>query len=367
LALSLLSATPASAQDQKPVAPPEAPTTQVVPPDLALPRINAIAQGVTKPNPEALSKALHIGEKVEGAAANAPPNTLAVLGDLDGDGVPELIVKWAIPDVEVSADVAPIPDSRPLWGTYLLSWNGAHWNASPLLNGIDDFTAQTIGLGRTAARGLALVAMEGDPPIGYPAVFRMKNHAAELLWDAQADTSRYEPLSQGDVEFQDRGVAPAELIVTGRADPGLLQFDAKGHRGFTARAVYHWDGNAYVPAKTEYFADQDYTLYRFISALHLHDYTTAYSLTVPEKFLNSDSPTVGALHKFIQDTWPEFLADQVFQAVEPPPGSTGDYAFVAPQADKQYRYLPTFSSDGKFLLTGLKRTTEALPSEPPIP
>jgi len=334
-------------------------------PDAVLPQINAIANAVTKPNPDAVSKAFHIDKKPDRAAANMPVDTLSVLGDVDGDGVPEMILKWAIPELGVAADAVPFPDSRPLWGTYLLSWDGAHWNASPLLNGIEDFTFQMIDLGRSTGRGFALVVGEGDPPVGYPAVFRVKNHAAELLWDAQADNSRYEPLTQGKVEFG--GPAPAELIVTGRADPGLLRFDAKGRRGFTARAVYHWDGKAYLPAKTEYFASPDYTLYRFISALHLHDYRAAYGLIVPEKFLNSDSPTVDTFHKFIQDDWPELLADEVFHAVEAPPGAAEDYVFIAQQADKQYRYRPIFSSDGKFLLTGLKRTTEPLPAETPLP
>ena len=40
--------------------------------------------------------------------------------------------------------------------------------------------------------------------------------------------------------------------MTGRADPGFLQVEPKGHRGFQARAVYHWDGKAFIPAKTEY-------------------------------------------------------------------------------------------------------------------
>jgi hypothetical protein len=367
LAVILLLAAPANAQDVKPVPPPpETPSAQIAKSDVILPRINAIVEGVTTPKPDALSKALHIGEKPEGPLAGSPPNTLTAVGDLDGDRIPEMLLKWAIPDVEAGADLAPIPDSKPLWSTYLLSWDGAHWRASSLLNGIEDFTFHTISLGRTMGRGLAIVAIEGDPQMGYPAVFQVKSHAAELVWDAQADDSRYEPLAQGDVEFQDRGAAPAELIVTGRADPGLLQFDLKGHRGFTARAVYHWDGKAFVPGKTEYFADQDYTLYRFIAALHLHDYRTAYGVIAPEKFLNTDSPTVDAFHKFIQDTWPEFLADQIFQAVETLPGAA-DYVFVGPQSDRLYRYRPSFSSDGKFLLTGIERTSESLPPEPSIP
>jgi hypothetical protein len=157
------------------------------------------------------------------------------------------------------------------------------------------------------------------------------------------------------------------MIVTGRADPGLLQFERNGHRGFNARAAYRWDGKAYMPAKTEYFANRDYTLYRFVSALHLHDFRSAYALIAPGQFLSSDSPTLEAFRHFIQDTLPEFLDDHVFEAPEPPAGSPEDYVFVLPLSDKQSLYHPTFSSDGKFLLTGLKRTEEALPVESPSP
>src|SRR5208337_4325676 len=151
----------------------------------------------------ALSKALHIGERLQGAAPGAPLNTLAPLGDLDGDGVPEMLLQWAIPDVTVRAEVAPAPDSRPLWGVYLLSWDGAHWKVSHLATGVEEFTPILINLGPPAGRGLAVVIQEGEPPIAYPAVFQVKDHAATLLWDAQADDSRYTPLLQGRVIFQD--------------------------------------------------------------------------------------------------------------------------------------------------------------------
>ncbi len=81
---------------------------------------------------------------------------------LDGDGVPEMLLKWAIPDVTVGAEVAPAPDSRPLWGVYLLSWDGAHWKASRLVTGVEDFTPILINLGPPVGRGLAVVIQEGD-------------------------------------------------------------------------------------------------------------------------------------------------------------------------------------------------------------
>lgn len=357
----------ARAQDEEEEVPPaKAPSAQMVE-DAVLPQVAAVAQSVTTPDVSALSKALHVAEKPEGAPAGGPPNTLTSLGDLDGDGVPEMVLKWAISDVEVAAELAPAPDSGPLWGVYLLCWDGARWKASRLVSGIEDSTFLAINLGKSVERGIAVVTWEGDPAAAYPAVFQIKDHAAVLLWDAQADDSRYQPLIQGRVDFQDRSGAAAEMIVTGRADPGLLQFERNGHRGFNARAVYRWDGKAYMPAKTEYFANQDYTLYRFISTLHLHDFRSAYALIAPVQFLSSDSPTLDAFRHFIQDALPEFLDDHVFEAPEPPTASPEAYGLVLPLSDKQYLYHPTFSSDGKFLLTGLRRTEEARPPELPSP
>jgi len=203
------------------------------------------------------------------------------------------------------------------------------------------------------------VILDGDSPIPYPTIFQVKDHAAALLWDAQADDSRYQPLLQGRVSFTDHAGASAEMIVTGRADPGFLQVDRRGQRGFQARAVYHWSGTAFVPAKTEYSANQDYTVYRFISALHLHDYASAYALVVPAKFLKVDSPTLDKFRHFIQDNWPEFLQNEVFAAPEPPAGSPDEHLFALSKPDKHFVYHPIFSSDGKFLLTGLTRTQEA--------
>ena len=53
-------------------------------PDALLPQITAALQGVATPDSAALAKALHIGDRLEGAAPGAAPNTLALLGDLEG-------------------------------------------------------------------------------------------------------------------------------------------------------------------------------------------------------------------------------------------------------------------------------------------
>jgi len=349
----------AAAQEEPPEPPPAESHAAQTLPDALLPQITAAIQGIKVADVTELRKALHIGERLEGAESGAPPNTLAPVGDLDGDGVPEVLLKWAMPDVALGTEVAPAPDSRPLWNVYLLSWTGTQWKASRLLTGVEDFTPLVINLGPPVGRGLAVVILDGDSPIPYPVIFQVKTHAAALLWDAQADDSRYEPLLQGRVTFMDHAGAASEMIVIGRADPGFLQVDRKGKRGFQARAVYHWSGTAFIPAKTEYSADEDFTIYRFISALHLHDYASAYALVVPAEFLKVDSPTPDKFRHFIQDHWPEFLQDEVFAAPEPPTGSPGQHLFVLSKPDKHFVYHPFFSSDGKYLLTGLTRTQEA--------
>jgi hypothetical protein len=325
-----------------------------------LPQITAAIQGVATPDVSTLSQALHL---ISGAPGD-PVNKLVPVGDVDGDGVPEMLLRWAMPDVPVGADVTPDPDSNPLWALYLLSWNGAHWQTSRLLTGVERFQSVVIHLGPTVGLGLALVLLEDEAQVPYPVVFQVKDHAGVLLWDAQSDDSRYQPLLQGRVSFADQRAAPTEMIVTGRADPGLLRVDPNGHRGFQARAIYHWIGNAFAPVRTEYSENEDYTLYGFISALHLHDYASAYALVVPAKFMKSDSPKLEAFRQFIQDHWPEFLQDVVFEAPEPPAGSPDERLFVLSKPDKHSVYHPEFSRDGTFRLTGLTRTQEAVPTEP---
>jgi hypothetical protein len=307
-----------------------------------------------------LAKALRIGERREGGAVGSPSNTVTRIGDLDGDGVPEMPLQWAIPDVNVAAEVDPAPDSQPLWTVYLLSWDGARWKVSRLVTDVENFAPVLVNLGPPVGRGVALVMK--DPQVTYPAIFQLKDHAARLVWDAQSDDSRYEPLLQGEVTFQDRADAPAEMRVTGRANPGFLRVSPNGRRGFRASTFYRWDGKAFVPVKTEYAAGEDYTLYRFISALHMHDYASAYALVVPARFLQEDSPTLDKFRGFIQSHFPEFLQDEVFEAPESAADSPDEHAILLDKSDKRYVYHPDFSRDGKFLLTGLARAQAA--SEP---
>jgi hypothetical protein len=328
-------------------------------PDTQLPKITAALQSVMTRDVAALARVLHTSDAGGSPVPGTAPNTLAPIGDLDGDGVPEMLLKWAMPEVTAGVEVAPAPDSRPLWSVYLLSWDGARWKVSRLVAGVEGYTPIAINLGPPLGRGVALVMDEGDSAMPYPAIFQIRDHAATLLWDGQSDASLYKPFLQGQVNFRDYANAPAEMIATGRADPGLLRFDPNGHRGFPARAVYHWDGKAFTPAKTEYTASQDYTVYRFISALHLHDYRSAYALVAPAKLLNLDSPTLDAFRQYIQDNFPEFLRDEVFDAPELPAGSPDAHIFVLSKPGTLNVYHPLFSGDGRFLLTGLSRTHEA--------
>jgi hypothetical protein len=186
----------------------------------------------------------------------------------------------------------------------------------------------------------------------------VRAHEAGLLWDSQVGDNRFNPLVQGRIEFQDDPkLDQTVMIETGRADPGLLEFEPGGRRGFAARCVYHWDGEAYVPVQTEYSPGPDNSLYRFIAALHLHDFRGAYALIDPGKFLKTETPSLEQFRRVIETHWREFLDDQVFQAREAKAGSPDALAFELP--DKHYIYLPTLSDDGKFLLTGLERTVEA--------
>src|SRR5271157_3571779 len=187
LACLLMFAAIAPAQEEGQEPPPAETQATRTAPDALLPQITAAIQSVMTRDTGALSKALHIGEKLESTAPGGPYNALAPIGDLDGDGVPEMLLKWAMPDVIVGAEVAPAPDSRPLWAVYLLSWDGACWKASHLVTGVEDFTPILVNLGPPAGRGLAVVIQEGDAQVPYPAIFQLKDHAATLLWDAQAD------------------------------------------------------------------------------------------------------------------------------------------------------------------------------------
>ena len=356
LALLLL-ASYGFSQDDDDLPPEELAAGQALPDLILTQQIAPLLERVATGNVAALAGALQA--EVIQHASSGKGNALLSLGDLDGDGAPEMLLRWALPVPAGAEDLTPDEDSRPAWGLYLLSWDGVHWKASRLVVGVEDFAVSLISLGPGVARGLAIVILDSDSQAAYPMVFQVKDHAAFLAWDAEADGSRYQPLFQTRVSFADRSGAPAELIAIGRADPGLLQVQPRGKRGFQARAVYNWNGQAFVPSKVDYSDGPDYTVYRFIAALHVHDYRGAYALVAPAKFLGTDSPSLDAFRQAIQNNWPEFLEDHVFEAPETVAGAPDPYAFVLVKPDRRLVYHPVFSADGKFLLVGLSRSQEA--------
>jgi hypothetical protein len=295
-------------------------------------------------------------KKQDEASRESSPIELIELGDLDGDGVSEVALKVLVVDTDQEDDQAQASPAS-LRALYLLSWDGTRWKASPLAAASENSQFKVLRLGKNTGHGIAVVNVIGEGAVPYPTIFQVREHEAAVLWDSQAGDSRYNALERGQIEFQDDAkLGQTDMIVTGRADPGLLQFEPRGHRGFAARCVYHWDGEAYVPGRTEYSPGPDNSLYRFIAALHLRDFRSAYALIDPGKFLKTDAPSLEKFHQMIEENWPEFLDDQVFQARETSPGSPDALAFELP--DKHYVYRPTLSNDGKFLLTGLERKVE---------
>jgi len=320
--------------------------------------IRAALENVSAPDLGPLGQAFDTTVKKPGEVQGEPsPMELIDLGDLDGDGIPEIAleVRLAEASQENAQEQAP---PAPWRGLYLLSWDGTHWKASPLTVSGQNFQFKVVRLGKSAGSCIAVVNMIGEGALPFPSIYQVRDHEAALLWDSQAGDNRYNALEHGQIEFQDNAkLDQTDMVVTGRADPGLLQFEPEGHRGFGAKCIYHWDGEAYVPGRTEYSPGPDNNLYRFIAALHLRDFRSAYALIDPGKFLNTDAPSLEQFRRLIETDWPEFLDDQVFQAREAKAGSPDALAFELP--DKHYVYRPTLSNDGKFLLTGLERKIEA--------
>jgi hypothetical protein len=327
-------------------------------PDDTLAGIQAALQNVSSPDLGELGRAFDTTVmKPREASGESSAIELIELGDLDDDGVPEVAMN--VPGARERPSDVQSPASPSSWlGLYLLCWDGAHWKASSLAASGQHSEFNVVRLGKRVAGGIAVVNVIGDDALPYPAVFQVRQHKADLLWDSQVGDNRFNPLVHGRIEFQDDPkLDQTVMIETGRADPGLLEFEPGGRRGFSARCVYHWDGEAYVPVQTEYSPGPDNNLYHFIAALHLHDFRGAYSLVDPGKFLKTETPSLEQFRQVIETQWREFLDDQVFQAREAKAGSPDALAFELP--DKHYIYLPTLSEDGKFLLTGLERTVEA--------
>ena len=291
--------------------------------------------------------------------ADSTSTALVELGDLDGDGIPELALKRMRPEggdgTDQTTDVV-----LTSWELFLLSWDGTGWQASLIQQGSVPVEIAVITSLFPGARQIALVVYVGTGEIPYPSIFRLKDHAASLVWDGRADDSDYQGYAHGKVEFRaSNDLRAPQMLVTGRADPGVLHFPAGGQRGFDAQASYIWDGKGFAENKTEYSANEDRTLYQFIAALHLHDFRSAYALIGPAKFLQTDAPSLDMFRKKIEGAWPEFLEDQIFEVPGEEAETANPFQFERDEESRHYIYLPSFGTAPRKLLTGLERREES--------
>ena len=264
-----------------------------------------------------------------------------------------------------------MPEGKAGWTRAFLAWDGERWRVSPLDPPPSGQGGPRSPNSEIAPLGARIISASGEDQIMvlllyaaparalYPMVYEIKGHAASLVWDSMSEDSRYQALTGGRIEFEEakRGAVPA-MVASGKADPGLLVFGRDGARGFQARTTYRWIGNQYVPATTEYEANEDFRLYEFISALHLHNYKAAYALIDPARFLRTDKPSLDVFRDTVQKSWSEFLDDRIFAASEPATGGSNDHAFELYEDDKKVKYFPEFSTGPKYLLTGLARREE---------
>jgi hypothetical protein len=317
--------------------------------------VEAAVSAVDVPDQRALAQALHAEretESPEGEDSAGP--SLEPVGDLDGDGNLEYVYRWTGPLQEGATQTGVSGDGA--WDLFLLAWDGERWRVSELLAGEGLYDLHVLPR-LDESPGLAVV--EGLGQVPFPMVFRFQDHAATLAWDSRNGESRYQGFAAGEVEFRDAGPdTPPEMLVTGKADPGLVHFPRASNRGFGIATLYAWDGKAFVPKKTAYSPCEDYTFYRFVSALHLKDFRTAFALIDPPKFLKSKDASLETFRKYVESTLPEFLADNIFEAPDTSQGAAKQFDFELNLNERHYTYHPAFSSDGKFLLTGLQRREE---------
>jgi hypothetical protein len=292
---------------------------------------------------------------------NAPPGRrILPFADLDRDGFPELLYlrpRSPQPALDEQTEQAHLP----AWALLLLSWDGAAWRASSLTEGDGPYEAQALD-GRDLR--FAAIVFEGADEIPYPAVFRYRNHEAEVAWDSRAPESRYQGYVLGEVEFQlDGKDAEPLFVVTGKADPGAIRFPRESNRGFLARATYRWNGTAYAPERVEFGANADYILYRFLAALRLRDYAGAYAQVDAERFLETQEPTLEMFREHIKSVYPEFLGGHIFEARDTSDSPEEDRSFELERDGKLYVYRPRFGGPPEYRLTGMERREEELKIE----
>jgi hypothetical protein len=277
------------------------------------------------------------------------------ISGLGNGGVPAVAVKWQ----PAAEGQAPPIQNKPK--VYLLSWDGMGWQASFLTDSSNALTVEVLPEEESTAPLFAVIIYRGLTAIPYPVIFRFQDHHASLEWDGRSDSSSYTGYDYGSIEFKKAGESDVPVMITaGEADPGLLMFPASQEqtkRGFQVVTAYVWKNGAYVPFRKEYTQNRDYILYSFIAALHLHDYQKAYSFVVPAQFLETKKPTLKLFRETIQNAWPEFIDDKIFEVPAGPGMDPDSHTFILRLGGgKMNVYHPAFTPGPDYKLTGLART-----------
>ncbi|HET7213008.1 MAG TPA: hypothetical protein VFL79_05435 [Terriglobia bacterium] len=318
--------------------------------------IQSAVGNLHSPSLQALAGALGLSPAQIGRQQFEDSSTgMEEISGLGEAGAPAVAVKWQRAGGGQNPQVGSAPK------VYLLSWDGKNWQASYLVVSSDALTLEVLPAEGSEASLFAVIIYRDVTAVPYPVIFRFQDHHAALVWDGRADSSSYTGYNYGSIEFKKAGggSVPA-MVVAGQADPGLLSFPASQEdsgRGFQVATAYIWKNGAYVPIRQEYTRNRDYVLYSFIAALHLHDYQKAYSLVDPGQFLRTKKPNLKLFRERIQNAWPEFIDDKIFEVPVRREMDTGGQTFVLKLGSgKMNVYDPTFTPGPDYRLTGLSRT-----------
>jgi hypothetical protein len=334
-----------------------APETDSAPSTASLAAIQTAIGAVHSPNLQALSAALGLKPAQIGREAFEDSSIgMQAMNGLGNGGTPVVAVKWR------PAGPGQRPQAEGVPQLYLLSWDGEGWQASYLMVSSDVPTLQVLPASGNTAPLFAVVIYRGVAAVPYPVIFRFQDHHALLLWDGRSDSSSYTGYDYGSIQFEKAGEGNVPvMIAAGQADPGLLVFPASQEqtgRGFQVATAYIWRNDAYVPLRTEYTHNRDYVLYSFIAALHLHDYQKAYSLIIPAQFLKTKKPSLKLFRERIQNVWPEFIDDRIFEVPFParPEIDPESHLFILRLGGGRVNgYRPAFTAGPAYRLTGLDR------------
>jgi hypothetical protein len=321
----------------------------------SLAAIQKAIAGVHSPGLQLLAGALGLSSGQVGQQAFEDSSVgIEAISGLGHGGISAVAVKWEPSDHGQSAKDEP--------KLYMLSWDGVGWQASYLMEAADALTLEVLPAEENTAPLFAVVIYRGTTAVPYPVIFRLQDHHASLVWDGRSDSTSYTGYTFGSIQFEKAGESNAPvMIAAGQADPGLLMFPASQEqtgRGFQVATAYVWKNDGYVPLRTEYTHNQDYVLYSFIAALHLHDFKTAYSLVDPAQFLNTKKPTLELFRETVRNEWPEFIDDRIFEVpvAARPEIDPEDHVFILRLGDGRMNgYRPTFTAGPEYRLTGLER------------